>query len=99
MLHVSQTLVIVFLRSWEHAWIPSITTLSLYVGCPKFMRPANGLLDPDEDVYSIGQIVTVYCRQGYNLIGDETLVCTNAGDWHGIIPTCSDQTTGVYEPY
>ena len=28
------------------------------------------------------------CEQGYSLIGAETVVCTDAGEWNGSLPTC-----------
>ena len=37
--------------------------------------------------------MTVYCRQGFDLNGDEILVCSEDG-WLGHIPTCSEQNQG-----
>ena len=28
------------------------------------------------------------CKQGYSLIGAKTVVCTDAGEWNGSLPTC-----------
>nr|XP_058948028.1 protein mesh-like [Pocillopora verrucosa] len=28
------------------------------------------------------------CKQGYSLIGADTVVCTDAGEWNGSLPTC-----------
>ncbi|XP_072042618.1 uncharacterized protein [Amphiura filiformis] len=60
-----------------------------YAGCLPFSKPAQGTLVPDRDLYGYGESVTVYCRQGFGLQGDEVLVCLDSGLWHGQIPTCS----------
>ena len=65
--------------------------ISPVIGCLSFSKPVNGLLDPNEDVYNYGQVVTVYCRQGYDLIGDDTVFCSDTGNWVGDMPTCSQR--------
>ena len=63
-------------------------SILLPAGCIPFEKPVDGILIPDKETYNIGDSVTVYCRNGFDLIGDETLACLNTGSWLGEIPTC-----------
>ncbi|XP_072019681.1 uncharacterized protein [Amphiura filiformis] len=56
--------------------------------CPSFAKTDDGIVSPDKDWYDGGDIVTIYCSQGYHVVGDGKLVCTNSGSWHGQAPKC-----------
>ena len=60
----------------------------LLTGCPSFETPNNGTIVPSKDLYGFGEVVTVYCRQGFDLVGNERLVCSQNRNWHGQIPRC-----------
>ncbi|XP_072014230.1 uncharacterized protein [Amphiura filiformis] len=80
--------------------IPATTTsttsstilTSIIPGCLSFDKISNGTVVPIKDLYNFGDSVTVFCRQGFELLGDETLVCLTSGYWHGKIPRCSLKT-------
>ncbi|XP_072013765.1 IgGFc-binding protein-like [Amphiura filiformis] len=67
----------------------STPTNAISLGCLSFEKSSMGTLVPSKDLYNFGDSVTVYCRQGFDLLGDETLVCLSSGYWHGEIPRCS----------
>ena len=60
-------------------------------GCPSFSKPRDGTVDPEKDWYEFGESVTLFCRRGFNLIGNERLICLRTGVWSAQIPTCSDE--------
>ncbi|XP_072048170.1 uncharacterized protein [Amphiura filiformis] len=64
-------------------------------GCPPIDRPQDGSVDPVKSVYAFGDVITVYCRQGFQLIGDETLFCSTTGSWLGQSPSCSTMSTEI----
>ena len=39
--------------------------------------------------YLVGDMLTVKCRDGYKLIGQELLTCTNTSKWMPHVPHCS----------
>ena len=71
-------------------------TLVVHQGCPSFEIPQNGRLDPTKDWYDPGDIVTLFCDQGFDVVGDAAVVCSSAQTWHGEIPKCSSNTQGMY---
>ncbi|XP_068090442.1 sushi, von Willebrand factor type A, EGF and pentraxin domain-containing protein 1 isoform X2 [Hyperolius riggenbachi] len=38
--------------------------------------------------YEVGKEVTFSCNEGYNLIGAETVMCLESGEWNASIPYC-----------
>ncbi|XP_072046776.1 uncharacterized protein [Amphiura filiformis] len=62
-------------------------------GCPPIDRPQDGSVDPVKSLYEPGDVITVYCRQEFQLIGDETLFCSSTGSWLGQSPSCSTMST------
>ncbi|XP_072047500.1 uncharacterized protein [Amphiura filiformis] len=48
----------------------------------------EGSVVPAKNVYAYGDVITVYCREGFHRIGDEQLSCLNTGSWLGEIPKC-----------
>ena len=52
------------------------------------MVPNMTNIEPKEDWYTYGQTVTPYCPDGYEIIGDQDLVCTDMGTWYGNMPEC-----------
>lgn len=53
-------------------------------GCPELTAPTHGVVNLDVS----GGIASFVCRQGYFLLGDETLVCEQ-GQWKGTFPLCA----------
>ena len=72
---------------------------SVNAGCLPFKKPTDGRVFPDQETYNIGDSVTVYCRNGFDLIGDETLGCLSTGLWLGEIPTCKPTENCKYGLY
>ncbi|XP_072017558.1 CUB and sushi domain-containing protein 3-like [Amphiura filiformis] len=64
-------------------------TTTIIPGCLPFPVPANAVIDLVKGIYAFGDVITVYCRHGFALTGDERLICSNTGVWHGDIPRCS----------
>ena len=60
--------------------------------CGPLRVPDNGKLDPEQNSYVIGTPVTFSCNKGYELIGEEALVCLVEGGefdgWTAEEPTC-----------
>ena len=50
----------------------------------------NGVVSPVKFVYSVGEAVVVVCDSGYTALTNNTLVCTDSGDWTSQIPVCVD---------
>ncbi|XP_072048168.1 C4b-binding protein beta chain-like [Amphiura filiformis] len=64
--------------------------------CLPINKPKDGSVDPVKDFYTFGDVITVYCRQGFQLIGDEHLFCSDTGEWLGETPKCSiENQTGI----
>ncbi|XP_072022983.1 cubilin-like [Amphiura filiformis] len=68
-------------------------------GCLPFPVPGNAVIDLVKDLYAFGDVINVYCRQGFALTGDERLICSNTGIWHGEIPRCSAENQGGCLPF
>ena len=66
------------------------------VGCLSITKPDGGAVIPDKDFYDFGESITVVCRQDYNLIGDETLICLRPGLWSKETPTCSQSQGKIF---
>ncbi|XP_072037015.1 uncharacterized protein [Amphiura filiformis] len=75
---------------------PAVTELQAsYTSPPEGCLPLmiihsdKGSIVPAKNVYAYGDVITVYCREGFHRIGDEQLFCSNTGTWLGEIPKCS----------
>ena len=55
-------------------------------GCSKLTAPNNGAKSTDET--GDGSIVEFTCDQGYTLIGDSSIMCSD-GNWSGNVPVCA----------
>ena len=60
-----------------------------FIGCPSFIKPRDGTVDPVKELYEFGEYVTVFCLQGFTLIGSEKRMCLRSSLWSGQVPTCS----------
>ncbi|XP_072018478.1 complement component receptor 1-like protein [Amphiura filiformis] len=59
-------------------------------GCLPFTRATDdGTIVPVKDMYNEGDVVQLFCRQGFDVIGDQAIVCGSTGSWLGQIPRCS----------
>lgn len=52
--------------------------------------PVHGVVSPVKFVYSVGEVAVVVCDSGYTALTNNTLVCTESGDWTQQIPVCVD---------
>ena len=52
--------------------------------------PVHGVVSPVKFVYSVGEVAMVVCDSGYTALTNNTLVCTESGDWTQQIPVCVD---------
>ena len=50
----------------------------------------HGVVSPVKFVYSVGEVAVVVCDSGYTALTNNTLVCTDSGDWTQQIPVCVD---------
>ncbi|XP_072018874.1 uncharacterized protein [Amphiura filiformis] len=87
-----------YIRIVPTAWKGHISMRFELVGCEgsscfPFNQPTDGAVSPEKDLYNGGDIVTVYCRQGVHIIGDEMLICSSSGSWYGQTPRCSPAVT------
>ena len=53
----------------------------------ELVRPDNGIVRLDS--VDLGSVATFECMDGYDLVGDETRICTLDG-WSGSNPTCGE---------
>ncbi|XP_068694477.1 uncharacterized protein [Montipora foliosa] len=57
------------------------------IECPQLPPSiANGFVNGEGSIH--GSIFIFKCQQGYSLIGQRTLYCTDKGKWNGSIPIC-----------
>ena len=56
------------------------------ITCDDLSDPANGVVDqPGNDV---GTVSSYTCNEGFLLVGDETRICQEDGEWSGNAPIC-----------
>ncbi|XP_072024359.1 scavenger receptor cysteine-rich domain-containing protein DMBT1-like [Amphiura filiformis] len=64
-------------------------------GCLPFTKPIDdSTLFPMKDWYDEGDMVLIICSQGFNLIGDQVVICGSTSSWQGQIPKCSPSQQG-----
>ena len=51
------------------------------LGCPRLLPPKSGQVSINGQ--SIGAVATFTCDSGFELVGAQTLVCGQAGNWQG----------------
>uniref|UniRef100_A0A8D9AKK9 Locomotion-related protein Hikaru genki n=1 Tax=Cacopsylla melanoneura TaxID=428564 RepID=A0A8D9AKK9_9HEMI len=81
--------------SWSGA-----TPDCLAVHCPPPILPLNGHLieDPTGGPYRVGAILQFACNDRHHLIGEETIVCTETGQWSRAPPRCKARCEYPGEP-
>ena len=86
-----------------HAHTHTHTHTHTASGCGRLKPPDNG--DVQLTGTTIGSSATYSCSEGFNLEGDNIRVCQESGEWSGVEPVCSSESTidmkGSYckEPY
>ena len=71
------------LKTTENNFVCVIKTAE----CPQLPPSiANGFVNGEGSIR--GSIFIFKCQQGYSLIGQRTLYCTDKGKWNGSIPIC-----------
>ncbi|XP_069126553.1 sushi, von Willebrand factor type A, EGF and pentraxin domain-containing protein 1-like [Argopecten irradians] len=58
------------------------------VQCPKLRPTANSHVKGTATQYRYTDIVTVGCDAGFNLVGDQNLLCQADGTWNSSFPIC-----------
>ena len=69
----------------------------LFLDCPVLPSSiTNGFVNGNGSVE--GSEVKFSCRQGYSLVGRDTLSCNHMGAWSGSVPKClKGNSTAVYK--
>ncbi|OCU00923.1 sushi, von Willebrand factor type A, EGF and pentraxin domain-containing protein 1 isoform X1 [Xenopus laevis] len=67
--------------NWSNE-VPSCDLVSC--GSPPLVRDA----DATGDNYTYSNIITYKCKEGYTLVGPDTISCLSSGKWSGHIPQC-----------
>ena len=60
-------------------------------GCGRLKPPDNG--DVQLTGTTIGSSATYSCSEGFNLEGDNIRVCQESGEWSGVEPVCSSESS------
>nr|QKY88669.1 putative C3b receptor CR1_tm [Botryllus schlosseri] len=50
--------------------------------------PDNGKTQPQKDEYTVNDVITFECDDGYRLVGLESSRCSDSGRFSGFLPTC-----------
>ena len=61
--------------------------------CPTLNLPDHVIADTDAT--STDTVVNFSCEDGYTLEGDESMLCTDTGDWKGAVPKCTASGTSA----
>ncbi|KAM3841743.1 complement receptor type 1-like [Vipera latastei] len=73
----------------DGTWDPPIPACESGRQCPPPPDIQNGIRSNQETgVFPSGMLVKYTCNPGYDLIGEATLHCTNAGRWSSPAPNC-----------
>lgn len=59
----------------------------IFLDCGVLNRPLNGSVTMKHGT-TFGQIARYSCEDGFNLIGNETLICSANGSWSREEPVC-----------
>ena len=65
-----------------------IITIYFIVQCDPLSNPANGIVSTNGARFNINDTATYFCDNGYELIGDDTIICQSVGNWSGSPPIC-----------
>ncbi|XP_019647923.1 PREDICTED: LOW QUALITY PROTEIN: sushi, von Willebrand factor type A, EGF and pentraxin domain-containing protein 1-like [Branchiostoma belcheri] len=59
--------------------------------CHALRAPADGTMS---GTFFVGDRVTFSCKAGYNLVGNNVIVCQDSQSWSGSVPKCESVTCG-----
>ncbi|KAM9361647.1 complement decay-accelerating factor isoform 3-T3 [Symphorus nematophorus] len=66
--------------------------------CDKPDQPANGKFIWDsEDEPKYGEIIQYICNEGYTLVGNDSIKCTETGEYNSGPPECKDKHDGAVD--
>ena len=68
-------------------YLPLFTLLFAAIQCPPPLPPTNGRL-LDSGHYLVGNTVQYFCKEGFVLIGEPVIRCTESGLWSHAPPFC-----------
>ncbi|XP_059723558.1 complement receptor type 2 isoform X2 [Haemorhous mexicanus] len=70
-------------------WDPPLPECKKEVTCPRPPSIANGLhTGLSSGSFSRGVTVSYSCREGFQLLGNESITCTDSGRWSRTLPRC-----------
>lgn len=58
------------------------------VACKNPGKPASGSIFPVRAMYSVDDVINFKCNDGYQLVGSESAVCGEEGEFSETNPTC-----------
>lgn len=65
----------------------------LELSCGRIMGPNNGKVRPEQNSYSVGDIVTFICDDGYQLDSNiDESICMSTGEFNNMAPNCKRVT-------
>ena len=62
--------------------------LILEIFCHAKAKPINGDGPDQLTVYLPDQQISYSCNDGYEIVGDETVICLSSGTWSSFPPSC-----------
>ncbi|XP_077984689.1 sushi, von Willebrand factor type A, EGF and pentraxin domain-containing protein 1-like [Glandiceps talaboti] len=76
-------------------WTGQPTTCNI-VTCEELQSPTNGTLESPSQTYL--SVTTIFCDEGFTLIGSRERMCTADGNWTGQLTTCNIVTCEELQP-
>lgn len=81
-----------FTYSYTIQTIVMLCTISTAIYCPDPLIPENGrlLTEPSakHEKYPVGDLMIYSCEDGYEMVGESSIVCTENGFWSHPPPFC-----------
>jgi len=92
---------IIIILAMHHNFISMLVFTIIIVLCPS-LKLNNGTINcslGDDGVPSYGDICTITCHAGYELIGSSNRTCQGDGNWSGTMAVCANGTYSIYTVY
>ena len=73
----------------------TFSSVSSVVTCEMPANPDNGkrILGSEETLQSYGSVIKFVCNEGYTLVGNDSITCTETGDYDSPPPQCKGTST------
>ena len=72
------------IKNWGE---PQPSIPSSRIPCTK-LQVEHGHVSPDKVEEGVTVLATIFCDEGFILVGKDTLSCTKSGKWDGDVPKC-----------